>query len=367
MGEVAVRQRIFIGVAAVALFIGLGYGVGRYLWPPPPSPDLPPGPAGEPPPEHPLAAPPLRYQKVEWDFGTSPPGAEKKRSYEITNTAAETWTLKHLKATCSCASAELPAKTIPPGETARLEITYRAPHQDGKVSGTLMVEFAERTSPIIQMTIQGEVRALLAADPPSVVFDYAPPGTRPSHTVTLHNRSDRRVAITRVEAPAWLQTELRPRNGTDKEDRPKQEWELVVHADPEKLPPGSGSATLRVRTDSDEVGSVYIDVSFKGPLEVSPERLAFDTAESRKNGLKVAVRVAPALGELTDKDLVVTHDLGDELDVQVRKESPQLFVLVVRLQAKPALVPVAGELEIKLLKGTAPPVRVKVTGNAAGP
>jgi hypothetical protein len=362
-----VTQRIFIGVAVVALCVGLGFGVGRFLWPP--APDVAPGPAAESPPERPLEAPPLRLRMVDWDFGTSPPGAEKKRSYEITNTADEPWTLKHLTATCSCASAELSAKTIAPGETARLEVTYRAPRRDGRVGGNIMVEFAERTSPILQLNVQGEVRSLLAADPPSVVFEYAPPGTRSSRTVTLRNRGERRVTVTRVEAPEWLRTELRPLDGTGKEDRPKQAWELVVQADPSKLPSASGSGTLAVRTDSDEVGSLYIDVSLKGPLEVSPERLAFDTAESRKNGLKVAVRTAPALGELTEKDLVVTHDLGDELDVQVRKESPQQFVLVVRLQVKPApvAVPVAGELEIKLRKGTAPPVRVKVTGSAAGP
>jgi hypothetical protein len=304
---------------------------------------------------------------VEWDFGTSPPGATTKRFYEITNTADEPWTLKQLRATCSCVEAELSAKTIAPGETARLEVTYRAPRRDGRVGGNIMVEFAERTSPVLQLNIQGEVRSRLAADPPSVAFDYPPPGTRPSHTVALRNRGDRRVVITRVEAPAWLQTELRPIDGTGKEDRPRQGWELVVRADPEKLPSGSGSATLEVRTDSDEFGSLYIDVTLKGPMEVSPERLAFDTAESRKNGLKVAVRVAPALSELTEKDLVVTHDLGDELDVQVRKESPQLFVLVVRLQAKPARVPPAGELVIKLRNGTAPPIRVQVTGSPAPP
>src|SRR5262249_11948669 len=188
---------------------------------------------------------------------------EKKRSYEITNTADEPWTLKHLTATCSCASAELSAKTIAPGETARLEVTYRAPRRDGRVGGNIMVEFAERTSPILQLNVQGEVRSLLAADPPSVVFEYAPPGTPSSRTVTRRNRGERRVPVTRVEAPEWLRTELRPLDGTGKEDRPKQAWELVVQADPSKLPSASGSGTLAVRTDSDEVGSLYIDVSLK--------------------------------------------------------------------------------------------------------
>lgn len=363
-------KRILIGVAALVLCAGLGlvlhHGLPRLFHPA----DGSPGPAtepNEPPPHYPLAAPPPRLRLLEWNFGTSPPRKEMSHRFEITNATAEPWMLKHVTSHCSCTMGELPAKTVRPGETTWLTVTYRAPPQDGKVTGHVMVEFAEPAGPIFQISISGEVRALLAAEPASLVFDYPPAGTRPSQTVKLRSRADRAVALTRVEAPDWLRAEWRPADELGPDGQPRQAWELVVKADPDKLRTAPGPATLAVHTDADEGGPALIPVRAKAALEAAPGQLAFDAVESGKTALlKVSLAAAPALGELTEKDLVATHDLGDELDVQVRKgESAHQFILLVRFQPKHSLGLVEGELEVKTRAGTAPPVRVKVTGTAA--
>jgi hypothetical protein len=320
------------------------------------------------------AALPPRLRAETWDLGTTLPSTETIHSLDLPNNSDQTWTLKHLTSSCSCASAELSAKTIRPGETGKLTIRYRAPVQEGKVSGTVLVEFAERNSPVLQLLIEGRVRALLSADPPKAILDQPPAGSSATQTVTLRNFAEQSVTLLGVDAPDWLRTQLRPvdvarlpapESGSD--PKPRQAWELVLHADPAKLPGATGSADITVRSDSDRVGSAVIAVRVKPPLDANPDFLIFDTPESRKDGLKVALRVAPALGELTEKDLVLTHELGDELEVKVRKESPQLFILVVRLQPKrPSVVP-EGELEIRVNKPAVPPIRVRVSGRVAGP
>jgi hypothetical protein len=211
------------------------------------------------------------------------------------------------------------------------------------------------------------VRSLLAAEPAALVFDYAPPGTRPSQTVKLRSRADRAVKLTRVAAPEWLRAEWRPADEPGADGRPRQAWELVVHADPDKVRSAPGPAALTVYTDSDEVGPAYIPVRVNPALEVAPAQLAFGAVPAGKTGqLKVSLKTAPTLGELTEKDLVVTHNLGDELDVQVHKgESPHQFELLVRFQPKTSLGPVGGDLEIKTRKEAVPPVRVTVSGIAA--
>jgi hypothetical protein len=305
----------------------------------------------------------------EWDFGTSTPGKEMTHRFEIANATSDVWTLKHVSSTCTCAVGELPAKTVRPGETTWLTVTYRAPPQDGKTGGTVMVEFAEPTSPILQVNVTGEVRSLLAAEPATVVFDYAPPGTSPSQTVKLRSLADRAVKLTRVEAPEWLRVEWRAADEAVPDGRPRQAWELVVHADPDKVRSAPGPAALTVHTDSAEVGPAYIPVRVNPALEATPAQLAFGTVPSGQTGqLKVSLKTAPALGDLTEKDLEVTHDLGDELDVQVHKaESPHQFELRVRFQPKLSRGPVDGELEVKTRKEMVPPVRVKVSGVAARP
>ncbi len=102
-------------------------------------------------------APPLRMRVEPWDVGTTPPGKEVRRRIEVVNPTGVPWTLRQLSATCSCATATLSAKEVAPGESAWLEITYRAPEKAGSVAGIVMVEFAEPESPILQVNVSGVV------------------------------------------------------------------------------------------------------------------------------------------------------------------------------------------------------------------
>jgi hypothetical protein len=102
-------------------------------------------------------APPLRMRVEPWDVGTTPPGKEVRHRIEIANPTGSPWTLRQLSATCSCATATLSAKAVAPGESAWLEVTYRAPGKAGSVAGVVMVEFAEPESPILQVNVSGVV------------------------------------------------------------------------------------------------------------------------------------------------------------------------------------------------------------------
>jgi hypothetical protein len=351
-------------MATLALGAGLGLGARFYLWPPSRPQDGPPVGPERPPLVRATGAPDLRLRIVPWHFGTTAPGKEMKHRLEITNSTAEPWTLRHFNPTCSCTVGKLPSNTVKPGETASLEVTYRAPLREGRASARVMIEFAEPTSPVIQLEIHGEVRSLLSADPPSLELDYPSPGKPSSRTIALRNHSDRDVEITRVEAPEWLQTEVRPAAG------PGKAWELIVHARPPKPHSAAETATLVVHTNSEGVGPALIDVRLKAPLTASPDQLAFGTVEVGKSVEKrIQLEVAPSLGELTEKDLVFTPpNWGDDLKARVEKQSsPRQFVLLVRFQPQRPLGALAGELEIKTRKGAAPPARVKVSGTAVSP
>jgi hypothetical protein len=303
---------------------------------------------------------------VECDFGLTLPGKEPRRRVKIENPTDAPLHVAHVYSGCSCAAGKLLAKTIAPGESTWLEVTFRAPHRDGPASGNVMVDFRETNSPVYQVTVKGHVRSLLVAEPLSLEFDFAPPDTPLSRTVRLHNRGDRDVAVT-VEPPDWLQAEVRPPAAASGQNR--QTWELVVRTKPDKPPQAARAATLVVRSDSEKVGSAFVGVRQKPALEAAPSHLAFGTvAPGKTREMKVSLRTAPALGELTDKDLDVKHTLGDELDVQVlREKAAYQFTLLVRFQPKQSQGLVDGELVIATRKGTAPPVRVAVSGAAPLP
>ena len=72
--------------------------------------------------------------------------------------------------------------------------------------------------------------------------------------------------------------------------------------------------------------------------------------------------VSPEFGDLTEKDLVLTHTLGEELHIQISKMGAQnRFRLVGILQPKRSRGPVQGELGITVREKAIPPVRIPIS------
>lgn len=151
-------KRAFFYVAPLALCAGLGFVFGHYFRPSTGPQNVSADKAAEAPARYPLSAPPLRLRTIKWDFPPSLPGKELTHRFEIANDTEKPWTLKHIAPGCTCTVGTLSSKTVPPGETASLKVAYRTPLKDGKASEHIMIEFAEPTSPVVQLTIEGEVR-----------------------------------------------------------------------------------------------------------------------------------------------------------------------------------------------------------------
>jgi hypothetical protein len=392
-----VKPQILIGAAALVVAAGLGYGLYHYLQPDPPPPErsTTKGPRG---------ADPPRFHMLQCDFGTLAPGEQKSQRLKITNDWPKPWRLREIRThNCKCAEAKLSPKTLAPGQSAWLEVTFRARPEAGSTAATIMVDFdcprppepKDRVAqamacqalaspaiggpawphvvsalsvaapdalalpgpagPVFQVMVRGDVRALLVANPPSLDFKYTPAGTRLKESVTLRNTSPRRCRITGVKAPEWIQCDWEPPDGTG------PSWKLTVLANPDKLHTASGSDVLLVHTDPEQIGPASIRVSLTPPLKADPNELDFGTMEPGQEGRKkVMLHVVPELGELTEKDLVLTHGLGPELDVQVHKEGPRLFELLVQLRPKGSRGPIKADLQIKTHKAGVLPARVKI-------
>ncbi|HEY7157893.1 MAG TPA: DUF1573 domain-containing protein [Gemmataceae bacterium] len=150
-------KRAFFYIAPLVLCAGLGFVLGHYFRPPsgPQNAAAKPAEASS---HYPLSAPPLRLRTIKWDFPPSLPGQELTHRFEIANDTENPWTLKHIAPGCTCTVGTLSSKTVPPGETASLKVVYRTPLRDGKTSEHIMIEFAEPAGPVVQLTIEGEVR-----------------------------------------------------------------------------------------------------------------------------------------------------------------------------------------------------------------
>ena len=294
-----------------------------------------------------------------WDFATLAPGSEARRRFTITNTSSGPWTIKFVTKSCSCTAGDFSRKQIQPGEMTWLEVTLRAPAAEGPLRQSVVVDFAEPGAPTVFLIMQGEIRRTFTAIPDSLDLGRLGSDGGRTRTVELHNRGAREV-ILKVEAPDWLQVEVAAR----KKDDVRQAWEATLRVDPAKLKPGRTTANVVVRTDSDQVGPLTIPVSVerKALLEVVPDALNFETVTAGQGVRKSALLEAdPALGELTTKDLVVTHDRGDELQVSVGPSGrPGRFLVSVEFKPVRSRGTVRGRVELSIRREGVPPASLRL-------
>jgi hypothetical protein len=143
-----------VGLLALTVCAAAGAALGR--WMRPATVSLEGG--GEPNPDVPLAAPPLRLKSMQWDVGAVEPGGRRTRGYQIDNPGPDVWTARPITSSCPCGTARLSKATVGPGESTWLEVNFIAPPKPGQASAHIMVEFAT-TGPVIQFLVAGEVRA----------------------------------------------------------------------------------------------------------------------------------------------------------------------------------------------------------------
>jgi hypothetical protein len=319
-------------------------------------------------PAEPLSGSKSRLRTEAWDFGVISPGTELRHSYTIRNDGVSTWTIKHVIPSCSCTLGEFTSRTVKPTESASLEIVFRAGKGDGLVYQAIMVEFAESDAPFFNLAMRGEIRGLLSPSPPIVDFGRVDADTRPSRTIELRNYSDQDLKITSVQSPDWLLVEHQPGEKAGPGEPARQTWRIIIRADVSKYRDGPEPSTLVIHTNATQIEPVVVPVNLRirRPLEAAPYGFDFRIVPVGKTGQQaLMLDVSLQFGALTEKDLVVTHNLGDELQIQVFKMADanrqNRFRLVGVFQPKESKGPIRGEMEIKVQGKTAASLRLPIS------
>ncbi len=309
-----------------------------------------------------------RLRVIPWDFGTLAPGARAHHQFTITNTDSRPWTLRKVSHTCGCTLGDFTPAVLKPGATGTLEVEFRAGPKQAPVAKTIAVEFKESRTPLFQLMIQGEISDALSAVPASVRFGRVAAGTGDAlvRSLEVHNSSGRDVAITKIDSPDWLRVEYQPVEGQAGPHAPRQRWQVQVRAEPEQLRPGLHTATVVIHTDGEGLEPLKIPVGLyrNGPLEPIPAHLTFEPIASGQTTQKtILLEVAPELQELTETDLELTHNFGEELEVQPpRRTARNRFLVTARFRPKRSPGKVKGELVIRAKGHDVAPARVKIFG-----
>jgi hypothetical protein len=275
--------------------------------------------------------------------------------------------VKNVSKTCPCTVGELSARELKPSASASLDVVIRAPANEGSIHHTVMVEFENRTDPLFNLAIRGEVRNPVSAVPAAVDFGKVASGTQPTRAIELRNYTDQDLTITKIDAPKGLQVDHKRGESKAAAKRPRQVWTINVQVDPATFKADFRTSALVVYTDSKTLGPVRIPVLYRGQalLTGNPSRLGFGAVELGKTAEKtVLVEASPTLGALTEKDVVCKHSGTTELETKVARTAlPGRFLVTLRWCPKrPGKM--TGIVEITVPDKTAPAVRIGVSGDA---
>lgn len=148
-----------------------------------------------------LAAPILAVDKPVFDFGTIPQGKKLNHVFKLINKGDSPLTITKTRTSCGCTVANVSSKTIEPGNSTELKITFDSASFGGKVTKTITVESNDPATPTTTLTIKGTISEDLVVTPRQLNLGQTKAGNSKELSVNLENHGDRTIRILSVTTP----------------------------------------------------------------------------------------------------------------------------------------------------------------------
>ena len=147
-----------------------------------------------------LAAPSLSVKKPVHDFGTITQGEKVEHTFTVRNRGNEPLTIHQIRSSCGCTAASLSAKTISPGRSGEVRVTFDSSNFYGQVTKTVHLDSNDPRNPSAVLTMEGKIAEIIVPSPRTLNLGLLKAGTRKEVVVTLENRGERPFTITSVQA-----------------------------------------------------------------------------------------------------------------------------------------------------------------------
>lgn len=159
------------------------------------------------------AAPRIEVASSEFDFGTIEEGEEVTHVFRFSNTGDAPLNIERVRSSCGCTVPRLSSEVLAPGDVGELEAVFDSKRFNGQVVKTIYLYTNDPLHDVVQLSLRGEVRKVVAADPPRVDFGVIAPGEQKQARITLSNSSDETiqldgVTVTNPAVEAELQADV---------------------------------------------------------------------------------------------------------------------------------------------------------------
>jgi len=220
------------------------------------------------------------------DFGNLIPEKTVTHTYTVRNAGSAPLTILQVNASCGCTSTVAGKRTLAPGESTGLEVTFDASGVVGGVEKSVQVVTNDPVEPVRTLTFRAQVLPAIGVSPERLEFMDVLPGERRQGAAKLTSGTGMPIVLHEVtlsEAP-WLGVATR-----------EEGQDLWVDFDllGRKLPPGklsgTDSVTLRVGNPAITTFKVQVHWERPAPVTASPARVAW--AEPAGRELRATVQL----------------------------------------------------------------------------
>jgi hypothetical protein len=102
-------------------------------------------------------APQLALDPESWDFGRTLKNRVIEKQFTLQNLGDADLVIERISTTCGCAAALLSEKTLPPGKSAILRVTFDTRALDGRVERKVLVRSNDRLRDPLEIRLQATV------------------------------------------------------------------------------------------------------------------------------------------------------------------------------------------------------------------
>jgi hypothetical protein len=223
--------------------------------------------------------PDIRFDSYTYSFEKVEPGQKIEHTFIFRNTGKTDLEISNVRATCGCTPANVTEKTIKPNGKGDIKVSFDTAGRSGLQNHKIYVQTNDPVTPIVQLQIQGIVKADLAISPRSITFGDVKKGTTVAREIYLIDKTGEDIKITKVESnTGFLSAAVSPIT-----DRPYQGSKILVSLSPETpLCSMEGKVTIYTTDKKHPKVEIPVTANIIGDVEFYPSVLFFGFVKKGK-------------------------------------------------------------------------------------
>jgi hypothetical protein len=223
-----------------------------------------------------MGAPHAIADERVFDFGTVIGGKPVTHVFKIRNDGSAPLVIGAVITSCGCTAAKPTKSTIGPGETSEIATSLDTTSEHGPTTRTITVATNDPKAQSIVLTLKGDIRQPVDAEPAEVAFGVVKHGTEAVRQVTI---------IPLVHDPNFKVESASNENRDIKvalAPRPQGEQGAILTVTLLKTMPAGGFADMVKVTTSREPINVSVFGEVQGDLALKPVQVSFGVVEHRQ-------------------------------------------------------------------------------------